>query len=153
MFDVQTCPRRMQEGGPWAHEENLDSWLQEARHEGDPTPHCSFCGSLHPERFLELIAAGWVVEPTDKTYKAYLQEVYDTPKRALRPDEPLSTAFYGGRAKFYYQHLDEEQAGRFIALYNDSTMRIARPGYFYVLPFFMGIGRSDGTLDRGGRDV
>jgi hypothetical protein len=35
-------------------------------------PACSFCGSLHPGSFMELIRAGWIVEPTDKAYKVYL---------------------------------------------------------------------------------
>jgi hypothetical protein len=37
------------------------------------TPTCSYCGSLEPGRFLDLIEAGWIVEPTDKNYKAYLK--------------------------------------------------------------------------------
>jgi hypothetical protein len=33
---------------------------------------CSYCGSLHPARFMELVREGWTVGPTDKNYKAYL---------------------------------------------------------------------------------
>lgn len=33
---------------------------------------CSYCGSLHPDRFMELVREGWIVGPTDKSYKVYL---------------------------------------------------------------------------------
>lgn len=35
---------------------------------------CSYCGSLHPDTFMNLVRAGWVVGPTDKSYKVYLSE-------------------------------------------------------------------------------
>ncbi|MFE0472536.1 hypothetical protein ACFW2V_13070 [Streptomyces sp. NPDC058947] len=147
MFDIQTCPRRMNEVGPWEHEENLDSWLEgdrgsEEAHQPDPEPYCSFCGSLHPEKFLELIAEGWVVEPTDKTYKAYLGEVLHGPERIAMPGEPLPP-IRCGRAKFYYQHFTEDQMQKFVDLYNNNTMRLGYPGYFYQLPFFMALGQAD----------
>lgn len=141
MNEAQTCPRRMSEMGPWEREENLDAWLQDDRDreeivQPDPGPCCSFCGSLHPEEFLKLISEGWVVEPTDKTYKAYLTQAVEGAKRVAAPGEPLPSA-RSGRAKFYYQHFSEEQMRRFVDLYNDGTMRLAHPGYFYQMPFFM----------------
>jgi len=33
---------------------------------------CSFCGGLHPEDALRLVAEGWEDEMTDKRYKGYL---------------------------------------------------------------------------------
>lgn len=33
---------------------------------------CTYCGSLHPDRFMELARAGWSLTPTDKAYKVYL---------------------------------------------------------------------------------
>lgn len=44
-----TCPARMMQLGPWEHKVGLDFW--ELR--GDDVC-CSFCGSLHLERFFEL---------------------------------------------------------------------------------------------------
>jgi hypothetical protein len=134
----------MQEAGPWEHSENLDTWRDADRNTGeahgsDPGPCCSFCGSLHPETFLALISEGWAVEPTDKDYKAYLHEVLDLPEQTARPGEPLPP-IRNGRAKFYYQHLSEAQMQRFVDLYNDNTMRLATPGYFYRLPYFMAVG-------------
>lgn len=112
--ETQTCPRRMLEVGPWERAENLDHWQQR-----DGQPCCSFCGSLHPDRFMELVRDGWLVGPTDKPYKAYLSA----------PD--------GGReGKFYYLHLSDAQQGEFIELVNTGRMQISYPGHFYVLPFF-----------------
>lgn len=104
-----TCPRRMQEVEP------IDRW---SKRNGELA--CSFCGSMHPDRFMELVEAGFQVVPTDKNYKAYLTDP---------AGKTLSV-------KFYYQHLDEAQRLRFIELVNNARMHIAEPGHFYVLPFF-----------------
>lgn len=58
-----TCPRRMEEWGPWDKKPDLDHW---------DNGKCSFCGSLSPELFLERVEKGEKVVPTDKNYKAYL---------------------------------------------------------------------------------
>lgn len=58
-----TCPRRMNEDGPWEHSPNLDFWKDWV---------CSFCGSLHPEAALRRIEEGALVAPTDKPYKMYV---------------------------------------------------------------------------------
>lgn len=76
---------------------------------------CSYCGSVEPGEFLQAVRDGVEVGPTDKNYKAYL----------------------AGHRKFYYQHLSAEQRREFIDLYNDNTMKVGYPGYFYVLPFFV----------------
>lgn len=74
MGEAQTCPRRVADWGPWPKTEGIDSW--EPGHgvigQDKVGLSCSFCGSLHPVRFMELVRAGWVVGPTDKNYKAYL---------------------------------------------------------------------------------
>lgn len=54
------------------------SWSQRFGHafwEADRT--CSYCGSAHPEDFLNAVADGFQVTPTDKNYKAYV----DLPNR------------------------------------------------------------------------
>jgi len=70
----QTCPRRMSDMGPWQRAEGLDEWRADGGVIGQNRVglSCSFCGSLHPDRFMELVREGWVVGPTDKNYKAYL---------------------------------------------------------------------------------
>jgi hypothetical protein len=116
-----TCPRRAETGhdkpdSPFVGSgTNLDTWRT------DPAgPYCSYCGSLQPDRFMELVRAGWTVGPTDKSYKAYLSE-----------DEASQR-----QAKFYFQHLSAEQQDEFIELHNAKRIKFAYPGGFYVTPFF-----------------
>lgn len=82
---------------------------------------CSYCGSMPPDAFMAALREGAEIEPTDKSYKAYL------------------TTASGERGKFYYQHLSEEQRHEFLALLNERPRRFAigYPGHFYVLPFFL----------------
>lgn len=136
-MDIQTCPRRMREMGPWSREEGQDSWLDEPRRTGGAVPVCSFCGSLHPGKFLELVAEGWLVGPTDKSYKAYLHQT------SRDPEGPV-------RAKFYFQHLSDEQQQQFVNLYNAGMVHFSAPGHFYVLPFFMRIATPDPGSNGGG---
>lgn len=81
--DVQTCPRRMGELGPWKREEGIDRWEYRL---GDGPRQCSFCGGLHPDDFLDLVERGEArMIDTDKRYKWYVE----TPH---------------GRLKWYLQH-------------------------------------------------
>lgn len=174
----QTCPRRMTDWGPWQRGEDLDAW--DGKHgvigQGDIGLSCSFCGSLHPDRFMMLVREGWVVGPTDKDYKAYLGKPrtdeyiaerkarflaggYGGIAQAIRklgakdgktPEQidadleehwttrqlPSIQDGCGQEAKFYYQHLSDEQRMEFIALYNSKQMKVGYPGHFYRLPFF-----------------
>lgn len=82
----QTCGRRMTDWGPWERAENLDRWTTGHGLAGQDAvgKSCSFCGSLHPDRFLELVADGWIIEPTDKNYKAYLKQPYTDAEKSAR---------------------------------------------------------------------
>jgi hypothetical protein len=85
--EAQTCPRRMYEAGPWERTEGLDSWTTGHGVVGQDEVglSCSFCGSLNPGRFMELVREGWIVSPTDKSYKAYLDRpATDEEKRAKK---------------------------------------------------------------------
>lgn len=139
MPDVQTCPRRMLEMGSWDRSEGSDEWLARPTQAGGAAPVCSFCGSLHPGRFLELVASGWSVGPTDKNYKAYLHPA--DPEDAVPPElgRTIPEVTHQVQSKFYYLHLSPTQQRQFIDLYNQGQMRISIPGHFYVLPFFMRI--------------
>lgn len=77
------CPRRV-EGAP-EFDNGPDRWVagRGLVHQGQE-PSCSFCGSLHPDRFMELVRAGWVVGPTDKSYKAYLHAPLTEQNKATR---------------------------------------------------------------------
>lgn len=86
------------------------------------TRGCSYCGSMHPDDFMEAARTGQEIGVTDKNYKAYV-------------DGP------GGNGKFYYQHLSTEQKKEFVDLLNARTLHIGYPGHFTVYPYF--IGRAD----------
>lgn len=90
--EKQTCGRRMADFGPWQREENLDTWCLIGNDK-----ICSFCGSLHPDRVIELIKEhGWgIVERSTKSYKIYINQ----------PNVP--NASFGGIK--YYRHHDTDK--------------------------------------------
>lgn len=96
-IEVQTCPYRMANPGPWVFEEGLDHWDLI----GDDKC-CSFCGSLHPERVLELIEnEGFsIIESSDKYYKLYVNR------------KEIPNASFGG-IKFYTYHFNSDQIKRY----------------------------------------
>ncbi len=97
--EIQTCQRRMKDFGSWERKENLDKW--EMR--GDDKC-CSFCGSIHPDRVIELIKLHGlgIVEPSTKQYKWYIHQ------------KNVPNASYGG-IKYYRYHDTPE----FIKEYNE----------------------------------
>mgnify|MGYP001577504816 CR=1 FL=1 len=67
----QSCPDRGV--GPFKREPGLDYW-ERGRWKDEPLDMvrtCSFCGSVHPEDVLGLLARGWDHEKA-KHYKGYL---------------------------------------------------------------------------------
>lgn len=98
--EMHRCGRR-NEGGPMSQskEENPDEWILR----GDDKI-CSYCGSVHPMRLIELIKQrGFgLINPSDKNYKWYLN----------RPE--IRNAGFGA-LKYYRQHDTPE----FIAAYNE----------------------------------
>lgn len=108
-MNTHNCPRRSETFGLLrpAHNGVNDHWRADGT--------CSYCGSLSPERFLELAESGVELGPTDKNYKVYV----------------------GTNEKFYFKHLSEEQMLKFIDLSNSRKLKLGYPGRFYVLPFFM----------------
>lgn len=181
---AQTCPRRMQELGPWPRDAGPDTWATGRGLGGRDAsgPSCSFCGSLDPDRFMELVRDGWIVGPTDKSYKAYLdkpateeekqrkkrnwlagdlaeaiklsaeadgktpEEVADELEATYRASHPMGDSA-GTVAKFYFQHLSEEQCREFIDLYNSRQMTVGYPSHFYRWPFFMKPATESGTTE------
>jgi len=118
---TNTCPRRMHELGPWKYAPNLDGW---DRTRYDNELHCNFCGSLHPDYVLSVMASGkCTLRPTDKNYKVYVDV----------PGDHMTSG------KFYFQHFNEEQKKRFIQLYNIKPLpfKFTYPYGFYVMPYFM----------------
>lgn len=97
--EVQTCQRRMQDFGPWERKENIDGWIMV----GDDKC-CSFCGSMHPNRVIELIKLYGIeiIECSTKSYKWYVKQ------------KNVPNASYGG-IKYYRFHDTPE----FIKQYNE----------------------------------
>ena len=122
-----TCPRRMNELGPWEHEEGLDWWRLNF---WDINPKfqwqwpwqpctCSFCGGVNPDDAVRLVKEGWHVDSTNKLYKRYLE-----PPGGKLGMEYEGRVFGAGvyvppwgpvpPVKLYTQHFDGEQ----ITLFN-----------------------------------
>jgi len=117
---IQLCPRRAEVPNAESRFPKEDTW--DIR---DNFRACSFCGSMHPEDLLNLLANGCSISPTDKNYKIYVS--------------PGVVAQSRREGKFYFQHFNEAQMVRFIELYNTKPRPfiIGYPGDFYVLPFFV----------------
>lgn len=112
---------------------------------------CTYCGSLHPDLFMERLEAGNVIlGPTDKNYKVYVKPKDDALKfqqsfrdeNSPKGDDPTKwvwTTRESDHAKFYFQHLSEQQKQRFVELLNEKKLNIDYPGHFYRRPFFITI--------------
>lgn len=98
----------------------LDHWRDNAHNTEGGKRSCSYCGSIHPDDFMQAVRDGVEIGPTDKSYKAYMS----------------GPGF--NHAKFYFQHLSEPQMREFIERLNEKSMKIGAPGYFYTRPFFIG---------------
>jgi hypothetical protein len=94
------CPQRTP--GPWAFLPDEDEW--EIR--GDDKC-CSYCGSLHPDRVLELVRQHGpsVIEMTDKSYKWYVNR------------QNIPNAGFGG-IKYYRYHDTKEFIDELNKLFN-----------------------------------
>lgn len=79
---------------------------------------CTMCHALHPDDFMADLAAGHIIEPTTKSYKAYILD-------------PATRR----RCKFYYVHLNAEQRARLVDMLNDGQVAVS--GNWWPLPFFM----------------
>lgn len=114
------CPRRA---------ETFISITQPSDDKFDPC--CNYCGSMNPDRFMELLEAKQLtLGSTDKNYKVYVT------------DRPGSQLLHAREIKFYFQHLSEAQKRRFVELYNKDigkgeTFVFAGNFSFYTFPFFM----------------
>jgi hypothetical protein len=68
-----TCPKRLNQVGPWEHKENIDAW--EDRY---GIIHCNFCGSVHPDyavEFCKHVDDNQFVEVADNKSKMYLNNI------------------------------------------------------------------------------
>lgn len=162
--EVPVCPRRQE--APYQITEPPDRWEVRSDPEnpgilGNGLSCCSYCGSLRPEDFMEMVRRGYYVTPTDKNYKVYIGRPYTDEETSAYKQSPhvkalldagadekdIAIPVHHEDAKFYFQHLSPEQCVEFVDRYNaavskkpsypDQGMKLAYPGYFYRLPFFM----------------
>jgi hypothetical protein len=86
----QTCPRRMNEMGPWKKKRGLDAWYKVG-----PDLICDFCGSMHPESVYGALNDKEArFSSSTKKYKVYIN----------RPG--IINASFGG-IKAYVWHMDD----------------------------------------------
>ena len=104
------CPRRSEMGSNYPFQDWEDEWITKYGY-----TFCSYCGSIDPETFMTQVRSGEQMTPTDKNYKIY----------AAR------------KQKFYFQHLNADQKIEFVSLYNNRSVVLEYPGYFYAMPYFM----------------
>jgi len=127
MTSKHTCPRRIENGmhvadspmrgaGP-----NRDTYDKGHGLVGQARG-CSYCGSMHPDDFMDAVRAGKEIGPTDKSYKLYVDD-------------------HGG--KFYTQHLSEEQGWEFHRLWKEHKIRWGYPGAPYRPLYIPGPSGSD----------
>lgn len=89
--DMHTCRDRMDQPGPWKHEEMLDRWVRVGNDRC-----CSFCGSMHPDDLSAALDLETTkIDVSDKRYKVYVR----------RPGVINASA---GAIKFYNWHLPSE---------------------------------------------
>ena len=138
----QHCPRS---GEMFQHPDGGESEWRYIR--DDDVLTCSYCGSIHPDEFMAQVRSGSPIGATDKSYKAYVEEM--SSREPVRMDHA---------PKFYYQHLSSEQQDEFVRLWNERVLMSRRfdfatdeyvtvPARDYwsgVLPFFMRRGPVEG---------
>jgi hypothetical protein len=88
--EEHNCPQRTP--GPWAYGDGPDTWKLIGKDKC-----CSFCGSLHPDRVIELVKEHGtsIIEMSTKSYKLYINQ----------PNVP--NASFGGIK--YYRHHDTKE--------------------------------------------
>lgn len=153
---IQTCPRRMNEWGPWVQAEGLDRWQPKDR---NGNLFCSFCGSLHPDQLMEMIKSdAAILGVTTKNYKVYVDSVPTEEQKELarqknikffvdsgvseevateKVNEIVSNLRGSFAGKFYFMHFSKGQMQEFVELYNAKKLKFEGGMSFNPLPFFM----------------
>lgn len=115
MSDTFTCPRRIADGRGGVEDE--DTWRDTGGIIGQKGA-CSYCGSMHPEDFMDAARDGKEIGPTDKSYKVYVGD---------------------HEGKFYTHHLHPNHSNEFYDLVMDGMVNIGYPGHFYAKLYLPGL--------------
>lgn len=108
------CPRRNESALGIAAPGDPDVWTDRESHR-----ECSWCGSIHPDDFINMVSQGAELTPSDKSHKVYVDKNF----------------------RFHFQHLSRRQQQQFIELFNIGKLNVGSPGYFFVEPYFFFIHR------------
>lgn len=114
MDEVHSCPRRIEAPYRRRGDDGQDRWEMRPGMGGQPSVGvcCSYCGSLEPGRFMQLVREGWWVGPTDKSYKAYLHQPLTDEQVAERKKSWMHDQFalFGGAVREAVEHHPEAAA-------------------------------------------
>ncbi len=123
------CKRREEAGVFPNNYPDYDEWVPHFAAEEKPLAKdilvCSYCGGIKPSSALQLLNNDWVLEPTDKGYKRYM----DPPGghwRAMMRSGGLLVYFppeNSPMVKMYTQHLTEEDRNEFNAALEANVQR------------------------------
>jgi hypothetical protein len=110
VMEHKGCPRGNMEIGVFTKFAKTAKWDKD-----EGKRRCSYCGSLHPDDFMERVKAGEILTGTDKNYKVYI----------------------GVHDKFYWYHLSEDQMKEFVDLWNEKKLNLEPKFGIYKLPYFV----------------
>lgn len=136
------CPRRSESPGLSKIFPDGDEWRSDNS--------CSYCGSMNPDLLMARLEDGTLeLGPTDKSYKVYVRNAGGEAMMQVYRSCPSGSERHGpkecthwvtretSQAKFYFQHLNEQQKSRFLELLNTQKLKYGHPGHFYILPYFL----------------
>ncbi len=149
------CPRRAE-----SHFGTSPAFARENDYD-ESDDSCSYCGSLNPDTLMSRLESADIrLGATDKNYKVYVENDGGASFKQTYRDCPHDKEMVGAAgnkyttsscegpsvcthwvtremssAKFYFQHLNDEQKKRFIELLNDKKIKF-QGGGFYVMPYF-----------------
>ena len=133
MTEHHTCPRRMSDFGPWERKEGLDEYTKGhglvGQHRG-----CNFCGSMHPDDFMQAVRDGLEIGPTDKSYKLYVKGIPYPEPDALRI---VSSSTGPGQGLTAYKDLSraEKKAVRVEYKGRRRYPEDYKEGYYHLIPW------------------
>lgn len=122
------CPRR-RESHLSSQFPGPDTWTSRAGLVGQPSG-CSYCGSMNPDDFMEAVRSGLEIEPTDKSYKLYVNGIPNPQEGGLRV---IGVANHSGSGWTAYKDLGRREKRVVKQEYGDEKDFRAR--YYQLTPW------------------